>query len=261
VVRNTAQLYPDYTQFITEIEENGITIELLQKIIQKHRNNALYNRKLYDRYMAVDGQVPIFKRTPRFKEDEPINNKINNDFMGEIVDFKTGYFAGKPIGYGYSKGEEAEEVTGGENAVDIATKTITDFVVRNNMYGVDMEVTKFASIYGYAGRLFYIDLEGNERVMPVHGYETIILSNTDSLRYVRGLLVASELVVIEGEDYIINPLATALVRDFVLNKSKINPPSQDEEESYWNSMAHGVFDVINGTNKKIYSRFYPNLIK
>ena len=92
-------------------------------------------------------------------------------------------------------------------------------------------------------------------------YAPIILSNTDSLRYVRGLLVASELVVIEGEDYIINPLATALVRDFVLNKSKINPPSQDEEESYWNSMAHGVFDVINGTNKKIYSRFYPNLIK
>lgn len=92
-------------------------------------------------------------------------------------------------------------------------------------------------------------------------YAPIILSNTDSLRYVRGLLVASELVVIEGEDYIINPLVTALVRDFVLNKSKINPPSQDEEESYWNSMAHGVFDVINGTNKKIYSRFYPNLIK
>lgn len=46
------------------------------------------------------------------------------------------------------------------------------------MYGVDMEITKFASIYGYAGRLFYIDLEGNERVMPVHGYETIVLSET-----------------------------------------------------------------------------------
>lgn len=47
------------------------------------------------------------------------------------------------------------------------------------MFDVDMETTKFASIYGYAGRLFFIDLEGNERVMPVHGYETIILSNTN----------------------------------------------------------------------------------
>ncbi len=92
-------------------------------------------------------------------------------------------------------------------------------------------------------------------------YAPVILSNTDSLRYVRGLLVASELVVVEGDDYIINPLATALVRDLVLNKPNINPPSQEEEESYWNSMAHGIFDVINSTNKKLYSSFYPNLIK
>lgn len=92
-------------------------------------------------------------------------------------------------------------------------------------------------------------------------YAPVILSNTDSLRYVRGLLVASELVIVEGDDYIINPLATALVRDLVLNKPNINPPSQEEEESYWNSMAHGIFDVINSTNKKLYSSFYPNLIK
>ena len=175
--RKENQLYPDFTQFISKIRQDGITIDLLQKIIQKHRGNSLYNRKLYDRYKAID--VPIYKRTPRYDEDKPINNKINNDFMGEIVDFKTGYMTGKPIGYGYSKGEESEEVTGGSEAVDIATKAITDFVTRNNMYGVDMEITKFASIYGYAGRLFYIDPEGNERVMPVHGYETIILSNTD----------------------------------------------------------------------------------
>lgn len=46
------------------------------------------------------------------------------------------------------------------------------------MYGVDMENTKLAAIYGYSGRLFYIDTDGNERVMPIHGYETIILSDT-----------------------------------------------------------------------------------
>ena len=177
--RKTDQLYPDYAQFIAEINENGISVQLLQKILQKHKRNSLYNRDLYDRYMGIDGKVPITKREPRYQEDKPINNKISNDFMGEIVDFKTGYFAGQPIGYGYSKADEAEDVTGGKEAVDLATKTITDFVTRNNMYGVDMEVTKFASIYGYAGRLFYIDPEGNERVMPVHGYETIILSNTD----------------------------------------------------------------------------------
>lgn len=179
MARTLQQLYPDYSAEVEEIKKNGITESLLQKIIAKHKYNALYNRKLYKRYMAIEGAVPIFDRTPRFKEENPINNKINNDFFSEIVDFKTGYFAGKPITYSYSKGEEAEEDTGGTEAVEEATRTVTDFTTRNNMYGCDMEITKFASIYGYAGRLFYIDVEGNERVMPVHGYETIVLSNTN----------------------------------------------------------------------------------
>ena len=178
--RKVNQLYPDYSAFIDEIDTNGITPELISKIINKHRPNARYNEALFDRYTTMDGAVPIFKREPRFAEEKNIiNNKINNDFFSEIVDFKTGYFAGEPIGYGYSSNEEAEAVTGGKEAVDIATKALTDFVVRNNMYGVDMETTKYASIYGYAGRLFYIDTDGNERVMPVHGFETIILSKTD----------------------------------------------------------------------------------
>lgn len=176
--RNITELYPDFSAEITELRKNGITVDLLYKIIQKHRYNSRYNKRLYGRYRTLENEVPIFKRVPRFDEDS-INNKINNDFFSEIVDFKTGYFAGEPISYGYSKGTEAEEATGGVVAVDRATKAITDFTTRNNMYGVDMETTKFASIYGYAGRLFYIDLEGDIRVMPVHGFETIILSDTD----------------------------------------------------------------------------------
>lgn len=180
MTRSILQLLPNFGAELAEIREHGITKELLQKIIQKHRSNAVYNYDLYMRYMAVTEGVEIFERQPRFEEENPINNKVNNDFMGEIVDFKVGYFAGKPIGYGYSNTEEAEETTGGKEAVDKATKAITDFVTRNNMFGVDMETTKFASIYGYAGRLFYVEQDtGNERVMPIHGYETIILTDTD----------------------------------------------------------------------------------
>ena len=180
MTRSATELVPTYGAELEEIKENGITKELLQKIICKHRANSLYNYNLYLRYMAVTEGVPIFDREPRFEEENPINNKVNNDFVGEIVDFKVGYFAGKPIGYGYSKTDESIESTGSEDAVKKATKAITDFTTRNNMFGVDMETTKLASIYGYAGRLFYIEKDtGEERVMPVHGYETIILSNTD----------------------------------------------------------------------------------
>lgn len=186
MARNEYQLYPDFGAELKEIRNNGITASLIEKIINKHLNNAAYNKELYKRYMAIDGAVPIFNREPRFKMKplpdgtipKQINNKINNDFFGEIVDFGVGYFAGKPISYSYSKTEESEEDTGGDEAVKAARKALTDFTTRNNMYDVDMEVTKHASIYGYAGRLLYHDKDGNERVMAIPGFETIVLSET-----------------------------------------------------------------------------------
>ena len=93
-------------------------------------------------------------------------------------------------------------------------------------------------------------------------YAPIILSNANSLRYIRGLLVKSRLVTEDANDYIINPLATALVRDFILNRNKITPPTDETEyESYWNTLEHGVFDIITPQNKSLYSSLYPNLIK
>lgn len=186
-MRSKLQKYPDYTAEIEAIEAGGITDWLLNRIIYKHRHNAAHSKALIERYEALEEGVPIFKRQPRFGDDpEVINNKINNDFFSEIVDFKTGYFAGNPIGYSYSDTREALEDTGEagdsmnekEEARDEASKAITDFVTRSNMFDVDMECTKFASICGYAGRLFYVDPDGEERVMVVPPNECIILSKT-----------------------------------------------------------------------------------
>ena len=179
MARTERELLPEFSAELQEIREHGITTSLLYDILQKHMDNAEYNRKLYKRYMAILSGVPIFDRQARYEEEKPINNKVNNDFFSEIVDFKVGYFAGEPISYSYSNTDEAEETTGGEKAVEEASKALTDFTTRNNMFGVDMETTKYASIYGYSGRLFYIDSDLDIRVMPVHGFETIILSDTD----------------------------------------------------------------------------------
>lgn len=193
VARGEWQLLPEFTAELQEIRKNGISKGLLYDIINKHVSNSDYNKMLYKRYMGISNGVPIFDRQPMYDEELPINNKVNNDFFGEIIDFKVGYFAGEPISYGYSETDESEEETGGKKAVDEAKKVLTDFLTRNNMFGVDMETTKYASIYGYAGRLFYIDKEGTERVMPIHGYETIILSDTDisepefAIRYYKSL--------------------------------------------------------------------------
>lgn len=183
-LRNELSLYPDYSAEIKELEKNGLDEEigidtkLLYRIINKHKYNAVRSKKLYDRYEVKEGGVPIFDRRPRFQGNE-INNTINNDFFGEIIDFKVGYFAGKPIAYSYSKTDESEKDTGGKKEVEAASKALTDFVVYSNMYDVDMEITKFAAICGYAGRLFYVDPDGRERCMLVKPFECIVLSNTD----------------------------------------------------------------------------------
>lgn len=190
--RKRDQKYPDYTAHIEAIERDGITDELLRVIIQKHQPNAECNKELIDRYEALEDGVPIFGRRPRFSDDDnAVNNKINNDFFSEIVDFKTGYFAGNPIGYSYSHTEESLEDTGDagdtesemEAAREAASKVITDFVTRSNMFDIDMECTKYASICGYSGRLFYIDPDGEERVMVVPPTECIILAKTRDITH------------------------------------------------------------------------------
>ena len=189
-MRTRQSLYPDYTAEIEAIEANGITPELLARIINKHRYNAEYSRKMLDRYQALEDAVTIFERKPRFEDEaEAINHRINNDFFSEIVDFKVGYFAGNPIAYSYSSTEEAKEDTAdagdtgaeAEEAQEAASKVLTDFVTRNNMFDVDMECTKLASCAGYSGRMFYIDPDGDERAMAVPPDECIILSKTRNI--------------------------------------------------------------------------------
>lgn len=177
--RLESEIYPDFQAEIEEIDANGMTDSLLNHIISKHSANREYNWSLHKRYEALQGKLPIFLREPRFEEENPLNNHVNNDFMGEIVDFSTGYFAGKAFVYTYADTKEAEEDTGGEEARDEASKTLSDFVTRNNMYDVDMDITKFATIAGYAGRMFYFDEEGKERCMALPSYETIVLSETN----------------------------------------------------------------------------------
>ena len=93
-------------------------------------------------------------------------------------------------------------------------------------------------------------------------YAPTPLSNLDSLRYIRNLLISSELVIIENECFTINPLATAIAKDLIINKNNFNSPNETTEfETFWNSMSNGIFDIITEENKDIYTSFYPNLIK
>ena len=185
--RNEA--YPDYSGFLDYLDAHGFDDEIVNKIIARHLNCRTHMVDLYERYRIYEDKVPIFTRIPHFKDKaledaglEQLNNKLNNDFFGEINDIMIGYFAGKAASYSYSNDDDAEMDTGSAGAVDEAQKALSDFITANNFYDLNQEATKYASVCGYAGRIFYIGPEGKECCKITKPYDTIAISRNDKLQ-------------------------------------------------------------------------------
>lgn len=203
-MRDESELYPDFTSEAEATLDSGFTPELLDKIVSKFATCKGCMEKLYKRYEALKNVLPIMTREPRFKEDaDAINNKLNNDFFGEINDFKIGYFAGKPIAYSYNHSQDSADDTGGNEAIDVTSKSLSDFIALNNMPDVDQEITKFATVCGYAGRLLYTDTDGSARTMVVPPYEAILLSTIGDITQPEAAVRYYKRTSLDGEEYYI----------------------------------------------------------
>lgn len=150
--------------FVYELEQldNGVrTPELIQSIIEKHKPRAAEIKKMYERYKASKNGVPIFNRPT--SDPMNINNKLNNDFFSEIIDIRTGYFAGNEISYIVNP--EAETAW-------------REFAQRNRLSDIDSETTKHAGIGGYSTRLLYVDAESKkDRVAILPAWETVLIGD------------------------------------------------------------------------------------
>lgn len=169
--------------------KNGkeITSELLDKLITDHAPIATKLIEKYERYTGEN--VPILKR--ELPNSTKINNRLLNDFIGEVVDTKSGFMFGNPISYQLNKNkyitEEKpknllqkmwEKVTlSKSDTYKNHSTVIEEFTTRNNSNDIDSEWGKMASICGYAGREVFVDLEGNERVVNLPPWEVIFLTN------------------------------------------------------------------------------------
>lgn len=169
------------------IDEQGVTEESIQKMIQEHQPHNMRMRNLYERYKAdaegpkIFGRSPVkyagFERDTIQRLDDKVNNKLNNAFDAEIVDTKVGYLLGSPISY-----EVDEEAKG--TPLHLA---VSEFAMRNNVADMDSEWGKMAAICGYAARLVYLDAEGNERIANLDPWEVCFVGDMHepdySLRY------------------------------------------------------------------------------
>lgn len=161
---------PDFTEEIYRLRTEPDHKPVLIDIIKKHeiqRSRMLQNHR---RYKTDVSGVPIFHRT--FERDVTIDNRINNDYFSEIVDIKTGYFAGKPAAYSYDRNQaNAEQVQA----------YLQDFLDRNRIADVNMETTKYCAIGGYAARLLYIDPDGRDRIMYIPGHQVVLLNEDGNI--------------------------------------------------------------------------------
>ena len=156
-------------EIIELLQEQDLTTEIIRDLI--HEDDEIRKRMihLHERYKATAKGVPVFNR--KFEDRNKINNRINADFFSEIIDTKTGYIAGIPVGYNLDN-EAYASTEKYESHYEIMVRFLHD----NSAADTDSEATKMAAICGYCGRLAYIEKgTGTERLMNVPPWEVKII--------------------------------------------------------------------------------------
>jgi len=161
--------------YVLDELRNGaeMTPEFIKLLVDDFMPIALDKKELYDRYTI--NNVPILRRP--ILDGTKVNNKVNNDFAGEIVDQKVGYVLGTAIKYSVDRTSYDKD----EDGYRQAQGNINKFVVRNTMNDKDIELGKLVSICGVAGREVYIDKEGLEKVVNLPAWEMIFLTDGDGV--------------------------------------------------------------------------------
>ena len=140
--------------------------ETIINIIKEHQPRADKMKAMYDRFRG--DKLPINDR--KFPDVTKINNKISNDYRGEIIESVTGYLFGRPISY------QINQEAYGETLGNSLNETLDRWEMLNDLPDLDNETGKMASICGYGARLLYVDKQGLERAVNIDPWETLFIT-------------------------------------------------------------------------------------
>lgn len=170
-----------FDRFTQMIRDNGDkpTPGMVKQIIDEHKPLAQAMKAQYQRYRGAADGVPIYSRVVPTTSSK-VDNRLANDWMGEVIDTKTGYMAGVPIEISIDQtSKDADKVK----------EFIDTFKKMNSFDDLTAENIKMSSICGYDSALVYVDKAGDMRVMRMdpweccHITETEITNPTYGLRY------------------------------------------------------------------------------
>lgn len=223
-----------------EIDSN-----MIKMLVDDFMPIASHKKSLYDRYTVTD--VPIQHR--QMPDGTKVNNKLNNDFAGEIVDTKIGYVLGNPIKYTLDRNYYGDDF---EERYREHQGQINRFIVRNQMNDKDIELGKLVSICGVAGREVYIDKNGEEKIANLPAWEMIFLTDSDD-RVLYALRLHTELREVDNklEEFLcVDFYDENKITYFIENKRNDGNAYVLDEEQEVNPMPHvfGITPIVKVTN-------------
>lgn len=119
-------------------KDTVLTPEMIMKYISKHQSEERRLNKLNDYFL---GKHDINKRY--FEDSSKPNNKIVNPYAEYITTMMTGYFMGEPVKYSSADEELLDVIKANFNYNDEASE--------------NAELAKYASVYGVAYEIMYLD--------------------------------------------------------------------------------------------------------
>jgi SPP1 family phage portal protein len=175
-----------------EIVTPRFSATFLDDLVEYHmRKVAPLYRKFDNLYR---GKVKIYKKRRTDGKEKP-NNKLANDFYGQIVDDTVGYFLGNPISIGYTEptddkevgrntaeadvGVDLEEVKGSDTAVQDELNGIFSDNYKDDLF---MEWGKQSIIKGVSHLLVYQDEESNTRIIKLKPEDVITVYKNSSTK-------------------------------------------------------------------------------
>ena len=152
---------------------NAITGQMIAELVKENATRATTQRTLHERFKGTQAGVPVLNRTFPIENASKVNNKLANDFFGDIINTKIGYFAGKPVSYKYT----IRDADGGSTKSEDVDTKLKGFLKRNQIADLDAESAKIAAITGMATRLCYNNLDGEAQIINVPPWECIFISD------------------------------------------------------------------------------------
>lgn len=176
---------------IEQVAEH-ISTSFLEELISTHTKKVAPKYKKYQKLYENKHKI---ENRPKKDENKP-NNKLSNDFFGQIIDNTVGYFLGNPIIMSYTEPKkekslvEVEPVDVGvdlEQIEDTVVQDIlNDMLMDNDKDDLFMEWGKEAMIKGLSHILVYQNEESKTKFMRLSPEDVILVyknSSTKELQY------------------------------------------------------------------------------